>query len=314
MRFKTFWKGLLEKILGGPGEVIKPEEKSVEATPKPKTEPKLEPIEEIPEPEYKLEPEDNPPLKPESVEETMYPAGIKNYEEQFDTTHKDSDGVEYTIINKANFTFPLSIIEPKGITNYYYTEEFKKTAIVLHCTVGFLTGDIATLIEQSNHISVPYVIGRNGIVYQLFNPKYWAYHLGQGTVGGNSVNSKRTIAIELSNIGPLLRDKSQLTNIYGSRYCDIVENKFYTKLESAYRQYSYFATFTDQQYNTLNQLISYLCEKFNIPKKYIDEDQRYDIFKSSEEATSFKGICSHVNFRADGKVDLGPAFKWSRIF
>jgi len=327
MSFKAFWKGLLEKIFGGPGEVIKPEEKSVETTPEPKPEPIVEEklIEKIPEPEADPEPveevpESNPeskgdsPIKPEILEETMYPAGIKDYEKQFDTTHKDSDGVKYTVTRNTDYTFPLSILKPKGITDYYYTEEHEKTAIVLHFTVGYLTGDLATLIEQSSHMSVPYVIGRNGTVYQLFDPKYWAYHLGRGTVGGNTVNSKRTIAIELSNIGPLSRDNAkELSSIYGSRYCDIVEKDYYTKLQTTYRKYSYYATFTDKQYETLSQLISYLCGKFNIPKRLIAEDQRYNIFNSAEEATSFKGICSHVNFRAYGKVDIGPAFKWSCI-
>lgn len=244
---------------------------------------------------------------------TPYPEGIKDYETKFDTTKKDSDGVKYDIEYSTAFPFPLAILKPQGVTDFFYPEETHKSAITLHFTVGFLTGDIGTLIDQGSHVSVPFVIGRNGTVYQLFNSKYWAYHLGRGTLGGNTAGSRRTIGIELSNIGPLSRHDGELRNIYGSKYCTVAEKDFYTKMNSSYRKYSYFASFTEEQYDSLSKLITYLCSKHNIPRKFLSPERRYSLFSSKDIAETYEGVCSHVNFRADGKVDIGPAFDWNKI-
>jgi len=302
------------------------EEPVVEEKPEPveekveeKVEPEPEVEEKIPEPEPEPdpvligeEPDDDEKKSEFNKGDTMYPEGIKDYEKQFDETHKDSDGVLYDVEESTSFPFPLSVLKPKNVTDFFYPDPQNKTGIVLHFTVGYLTGDLGTLIEQGSHMSVPFVIGRNGTVYQLFNSKYWSYHLGRGAVGGNTVNSKRTIAIELSNIGPLTRHDGELRNIYGSKYCTVAEKTFYTKLNSSYRQYTYYSTFTDEQYDSLSKLISYLCGKFNIPRTFLPPEKRYRVF-SSEEAIGFEGICSHVNYRGYGKVDIGPAFEWNRI-
>jgi len=293
-----------------PIEVVEKTEQEVLVAPLPPIEEKIP----VPEPVIGEELEGDKEVKSVFKEEaTMYPEGIKDYETQFDNTHRDSDGVKYDVENSTAFTFPLSVIKPQGVTDFFYPDEFNKTSIVLHFTVGFLMGDLATLIEQDSHMSVPFVIGRNGTVYQLFNSAYWSYHLGRGSIGGNAVNSKRSIAIELSNIGPLSREGDVLNNIYGTKYCTIEETDFYTKLDSPYRKYTYYSTFTEEQYESLSNLISYLCGKHNIPREFLPVEKRYRVFADAHEAQAFEGICTHVNYRADGKVDIGPAFDWDKI-
>jgi N-acetyl-anhydromuramyl-L-alanine amidase AmpD len=322
--FAKFRKKKMKRLKVIPVEEKKSEPVEPEPTPEPE---KVEP-EKVEEKEPKPKPEPEPIAQPIlSGEEldgdevksefkkgaTMYPEGIKDYENQFDTTLTDSDGVKYDVTKITSFPFPLAVLKPKGVNDFFYPEEQNKTAIALHFTVGYLMGDLATLIEQSSHLSVPFVIGRNGTVYQLFNSKYWAYHLGRGTIGGNTNGSKRSIAIELSNIGPLTRHDGELHNIYGSKYCTVAEKPFYTKLDNAYRKYTYYSTFTEEQYDSLSKLISYLCSKHNIPREFLQKEKRYSLFSSTDEAQTFEGICSHVNFRAYGKVDIGPAFEWDRI-
>lgn len=256
---------------------------------------------------------DTEPKPIESKEVKMYPEGMTNYEEKFEKTHRDSDGVEYEVHESSDFDFPLTMLNPVGVSGFYYPDGQTKEAIVLHFTVGFLPGDLATLVEQDSHMSVPFVVGRNGVAYQLFSSKYWSYHLGRGALGGNTYGSKRTIAIELSNIGPLARVGNELQSVYKQKYCSISEKQFYVELEEPYREYKYFATFTDKQYTCLKSLIAYLCNRYGIPNKFMDEDKRYDLFASEDEAKIFKGICSHVNYRGYGKVDIGPAFEWDKI-
>lgn len=213
--------------------------------------------------------------------------------------------------------------------SYYYKSETEKDAIVIHSTAGTLRADMASLSKKDNHVSVSYVIARSGEIYELFDPKYWAYHLGNGAVGGNKNNSKRTIAIELSNYGPLTKRGENLETIYsqleytdtdGNKkkskkdvYCTLDEVGEYTIVEDGFRGYEYFASFTTEQYAALSDLLDYLCNEFDIPREFIDEDDRFEVFKSATDAKSFKGICTHVNFRKTGKWDLGPDFDWNRL-
>ena len=112
-------------------------------------------------------------------------------------------------LDMTTFTFPVTgeqglvlsgvVCHRKdGQATYYYPEKTPKERIVLHFTAGNLRGDLITLTGDQ-HVSVPYVIARNGTIFQLFNPEHWSYHLGRGSVGGNTAQSKVTIGIELSN-------------------------------------------------------------------------------------------------------------------
>jgi N-acetyl-anhydromuramyl-L-alanine amidase AmpD len=192
----------------------------------------------------------------------------------------------------------ISTVDSSG---YYYSEESSKKMIVLHFTAGYLHGDIGTLTKKNDHVSVSYVIARDGRVYRLFEDKYWSYHLGPGAVGGNEIGSKRSVGIELSNIGWLeLKNDTELRTKDGTHYCNITDTTAYVKLDQPFREHDYFATFTDAQYTRLRELLKYLCAHHQIPYQFIDESRRYEILPENE-ASSYEGIASHVNFRPSSK-------------
>ena len=56
-------------------------------------------------------------------------------------------------------------------------------------------------------------------------------------------------------------------------------------------------------------LLRYLTARYKIPRRCLPVAKR---FATTEDAATFKGIVSHVNHRATGKTDLGPAFDWAR--
>jgi hypothetical protein len=58
-------------------------------------------------------------------------------------------------------------------------------------------------------------------------------------------------------------------------------------------------------------LLKFLCAKYNLPKTFMNEPERYAIMTANVFA-SYTGIASHVNCRMD-KVDIGPAFDWNKI-
>lgn len=243
---------------------------------------------------------------------------IAAHEESFENTGRDSSGVVHDLkkssikIANTDEVMYYTRCRPKsGDKSYYYEEAAEKVQIVLHYTLGYLKGDIAALTRHDNHVSVPFVLGRNGVIYSIHPSKYWSYHLGRGAQGGNTYGSKRTIGIEISNIGGLNHTDKGMTTYYDPDddvYCDLSDTDAY--LKAPYRRFEYYATFTDAQYNSLNVLLKYLTNRYNIPYKFLDASKRYEAFS---DIVNFKGIVSHVNYRTSGKEDIGPGFDWARI-
>lgn len=251
----------------------------------------------------------------------MKATSIPNHESTFFETGKDSDGKQFLLtkmsipIKGSNQLMPYLQCKPiNGDSSFYYQEKNTKTQIVLHYTAGYLKGDVAALSKPNNHVSTPFIIARDGTILNLWSSAYWSYHLGSGAIGGNTLGSQRSIAIELSNIGYLKRIDNKLVTVYSDTdvYCDLQETQYYTNLGTPFRGELYYAKFTPKQYDSLQLLLRYLTAEYNIPHVFLPEDRRYVTGKESE-LVHFKGIVSHVNYRSSGKWDIGPAFDWEKI-
>ena len=251
----------------------------------------------------------------------MKASSIPKHENSFQTSGIDSQGKKHilkpTSVPINGESLALNYTECRLENNdesYFYKDLVGKEKIVLHFTAGYLKGDIGTLTSPNNHVSVPFVIARSGEIFNLWSSKFWSYHLGPGSVGGNSLMSKKTIAIEISNIGYLKNIGDQLYTVYSDTdaYCSLSEVEYYTQIQEGFRGQTYFATFTNEQYNSIINLLRYLTARYNIPRTFLSEDKRYGVL-STTEATSFKGIVSHINFRPKGKWDIGQAFDWDRV-
>ena len=248
----------------------------------------------------------------------MKAASISSHENSFQTSGIDSSGKKF-ILKEISVTIPGTSDSIKFIDctrenkdkSYYFQEETAKKKIMLHYTMGYLKGDIATLTK--GHVSVPFVIGRNGNIYNLFPSKYWSYHVGPSAVGGNTAMSRECIGIEISNIGPLIKIGNNLVTTYNNAdvYCSLDDTQYYTKMPSKYRGFDYYANYTEAQYVAIIQLLKFLCAKYNIPKTIAAETGRYNIM-SVTDFTKFKGIVTHVKCRTD-KTDIGAAFDWQRV-
>jgi N-acetylmuramoyl-L-alanine amidase len=248
----------------------------------------------------------------------MKAASISTHENTFQSNGVDSFGKKFIL---RDGTFPIKgtgdtikimdCARDNGDKSFFYQEETTKKKIALHFTMGYLKGDIATLTKQ--HVSVPFVIGRNGLIYNLFASKYWSYHLGPGAIGGNTGMSRECIGIEISNIGPLKKIGDNLVTTYSDQdvYCSLAETQYYTKLKTKYRGFEYFASYTTSQYEAISKLIKFLCAKYNLPKNFLNEPERYEVM-TEIGFKNFTGVVSHVNCRKD-KVDIGPAFDWNKI-
>ncbi|MEM6804222.1 MAG: peptidoglycan-binding protein [Bacteroidota bacterium] len=248
------------------------------------------------------------------------------YRYEFEKGEHEIEGeklsMEYYEVKKFNS-------DGKRIMSFCYPEDHEdnqpKDRIVLHFTAGQTLGDIKTLSREDHHISTAYILGRDGSIYRLFSPKQWSYHLGRGVPGGNTAHSARSIGIEISNYGWLEKSGENLIFSGGHRYCSLDDEKAYHKLPHPFIEKEYYASYTKRQYEGLIILLRYLTKKFNIEKTFLPTDTskeatgnwreipRYAVFKDKETADNFRGICSHVNYRASGKWDIGPAFDWERV-
>jgi N-acetylmuramoyl-L-alanine amidase len=248
----------------------------------------------------------------------MKATSIPRHERSFRQSGVDSSGKKH-ILSPFSVTIPstgekmhlVSCKMQSGDESFFYKEVSPKQRVVLHYTTGYLKGDIAALTTMDNHVSVPFVIARDGTIYNLWASRYWSYHLGPGAQGGNTQMSKTSVAIELSNIGWLTKRRSALVTYLGSSdvYCSTGQTRFYTQVPP-YREKSFFATFTDEQYESVIKLLRYVTDTYAIPRVFLSETERYDVL---ETVASFRGITSHVNYRRTGKWDIGPAFDWERV-
>jgi N-acetyl-anhydromuramyl-L-alanine amidase AmpD len=211
-------------------------------------------------------------------------------------------------------------------SNYYFETEHKKERIVLHFTAGNIRSDMITLTTQDRHVSVPFVIARDGTIYQLFSSRFWSGHLGAGLgneKGKNNAQDKATIGIEISNYGFLLPRDGNLETIYSrvkdqktgnispvDIYCRQDQKAAYTQLDTPFREQSFYPTYTPGQLDSLIILLRYLTKKYDIPRQFLSPDKRYT---ATKDVLSFKGIVSHVNYRPGGKWDIGPAFDWATV-
>ena len=215
--------------------------------------------------------------------------------------------------------------KPRNRSGYFHDVAHPKQRIVLHFTAGNLRGDMSTLTRQDFHVSVPFVIARDGTIYQLYSSKFWSGNLGKGVGndGTGNAQDKCTIGIELSNYGYLTQRGSNLETFYSRQpnsqtgqpgpvdvYCSLDETEAYQKLQTPFRGQVYYATHTDAQYDSLTVLLRYLTAQYNIPRAFLPQSTRY---RTDDDVLNFRGIVSHVNYRPSGKWDLGPAFEWDRF-
>jgi len=186
--------------------------------------------------------------------------------------------------------------------NEYNKTVTPKTQIVLHHTVsstGQYVGDWFRSDNGKSKVATAFVIDKDGTIYQLFDPKYWAWHIGKSST---QKHNQQSIGIELANEGLLTQ------HIVGTqkRYFWFDGKHQYKggviKLPIMWRGSYFFAPYTAAQFRATVELVEYLCKEFNIPKEVICD------YEYNKAHFDHKGIVSHHNLRPD-KSDVSPAFR-----
>jgi len=175
-----------------------------------------------------------------------------------------------------------------------------KTSITLHHTSGY--GNFGTLMGDSKG-GAHFLVGRDGNAYRLVDTEKVAWHA--------NLWSLHSIGIEVDNPGNLkLKDKT-FYDEYHSPYCTKDDEGVW--VEKQWPNYgNYWATWSEEQYVAVGQLLKALCAKHGIPKMILPEDRRYKAFDESQKQR-FRGVCVHVNVNPDNRDDLGPFVDWPKL-
>lgn len=196
----------------------------------------------------------------------------------------------------------------------YMHEETDKDLIVLHFTAGSnAQGAFASWMATDARVATAYILDLDGTIYELFDPRYWAYHLGiKGAASQNFRHDRRSIGIEIVNVGPLKERDGALwwwPNDFKTRWCGLAETSRY--VERSYRGFTHYAAYPAAQAAALGPLVAHLQARFGIPKRLPAIAQR-PVAAPAGYYKDFSGVASHQNFRED-KFDVGPAFDWGWV-
>lgn len=199
---------------------------------------------------------------------------------------------------------------PKG---KFFESHDTKNMIMLHFTAGSRAdGAYASWMSQKIQIGTPYILDKDGTVYEIFDPRCWGYHLGvTGPMAQNHKHDKRSVAIEVVNMGPLKLKGTTLyswPNNYGQKFCDISETSKYVK--ASYRGFDYYDAFTPAQVQALPELVRKISSDFGIPMTQPPDNKKGEF--DLKFFDNWNGIASHQNFRPD-KFDIGPAWDWKLL-
>lgn len=182
--------------------------------------------------------------------------------------------------------------------NNYYKEIYTKTQIVVGNSGRKLMRHFDAWLHRRNGTykkTSAYTIDKEGNIYQHFDPKYYSDFIGVD-------QDKCNITITLVNEGWL---KLNEMNVYVD-WLGHIYSKNIKSFERSWRDYKYWANYTEEQLNSLKDLINYLCKEFDIENKVIDHNV-YD-----ENIDIFKGITFRSNY-SRLLTDVSPAFEIEKI-
>ena len=218
---------------------------------------------------------------------------------------------------------PISPVEvPKftwvGPTDNRYRGRFghKIEMIVIHYTAsGSGRGTISWFKNPQSKVSAHYIIDRDGRIFQLVKDEDTAWHAGLASRPALSAEAnrmrmerddlvrpnQRSIGIEIVNWGPLEKRGGKYYTWLGREHTGEV-------VEVAGRHWE---PYTEAQYESLIDLVSYLCKRYKIPAQFPPQGPGV-YHPRAKDLADFKGILGH-NAIDNTKTDPGPHFDWDRL-
>ena len=201
----------------------------------------------------------------------------------------------------------MNIVKMPLKNGQYITGIYEKTSIFLHHTSGTNAKSAIRWWDSTpDRVGTPYIIERDGTIFEVFNPDYWAYHLG--IIGDDNYHEKHSVNIELVSAGGLQLSSNGEYRFYPLwpnkiRYTVIPENEVYI-LGKPWRGFNAFHKYTEAQINSLNWLLKDLVIRY----PSIDLSGLSPKFYEYNKDISNKrihGLWAHSSVRRD-KSDIYP--------
>lgn len=192
----------------------------------------------------------------------------------------------------------------------YMTTVTRKDSVCLHHTASGRgsDGDFTHWLNTPQRIATCVIVDYKGVIHQCFSSSYWAHHLGIkqkvfdrfGLPNINQMLNVRTIGIEIDAWGGL-KEKDGKFYAYPNDWTHEVPKERVVELAEPYRGYKYYERYTDEQIETVRQLLLYWHERYGIDLSY-----NWDMWEVSHRALrGEKGIWTHNSYRPD-KSDCFP--------
>lgn len=202
----------------------------------------------------------------------------------------------------------MQIVKSELPAGQYFKSIYGKRNIVLHHTVSSTAASALSWWKTDpQRVGTAFVIDKDGTIYQAFDPKYWAYHLGLSHKRNLELN-RASIGIELVNEGQLRSDGKGgwVWNFLGSNPRPVGYKGGILMLPEKWRGHYCWAAYTDEQYEALDELMAMLLERFKLPPTLCNS------LKFEMSAPDRHTVYCHHNVRTD-KFDVSAAFDFTRL-
>lgn len=190
----------------------------------------------------------------------------------------------------------------------YNYEKIEKKQIYLHHTAGGPSGEQVFQYweSQANKVATCVAISNDGTIVQGFGSECWAYHLGLGTKHfmGQGLRylplDRMSIGIEICNYGPLTQKGGKYYNYVGGE----IKKEDVTTLDKPYKGYKLWQSYTDEQIESVKELLIHWNTKYGIDLSY--NEDIWDVSKRALQGE--EGVFTHNSVRPD-KTDVYPCPK-----
>lgn len=200
----------------------------------------------------------------------------------------------------------MDIVKKHLQNGQYLTQAYEKFSQFLHHTIGTSAMSAWRWWNSTpDRVGTPYIIERDGVIMECFDPKMWAFHLGVS--GDDNWHEKHSINYELVSAGALhLVDGDFLFYpLWPNKVhaVTIPEEEVYT-FDKPWKGFKYWHIYTDDQIDALIWLMGRNMLEFPTLEFENDIDTMFEYDPDVVEK-HLHGVFTHSSVRKD-KSDVFP--------
>lgn len=183
----------------------------------------------------------------------------------------------------------------------FYSVKNKKTQILIGGSLRKDSNGILHLLKKDFGYTKrwpTFTITREGVIYQHFDPSCYSDYMSVKDI------DKKSISIVLENMGMVSYNYERECFLnWANEECDgdLINEKLW-------KNYRYWETYTNIQYESLAALCLYLIKEFDMKLDAIG----HNVFETEIDLTTFQGILTRSNYDAE-YTDVNPLFDFQKF-